>query len=324
MHPSHSRRLLPPWFAAAALVAPAAAQSVSANATTATPIVVSASTSLTSYTATVPANAPGNGVVSAWAGPAEARSQWTEIGGLGAGGLGVGLEWVQSASCYEAAPSFASTGANELLLQIPATAAAPAVVEVSAVLTGVPGSALPAFSVDVYDDGVVEVGSGGPVRWTGSATLTAQPLSVRLCSQLDQVGIGDVRLELRVFVSPDNRLSIGDVSQPCVFGAGALSAVPVFTGRGVQFSVLTASPTVLVAGLSAQPFALPPALSPAGCTLWPAPEALFLFGLLPGGFQPTVEIAVPAAARPLTLWAQGVDLQPNGLTTTNAFVVLAF
>jgi hypothetical protein len=72
-------------------------------------------------------------------------------------------------------------------------------------------------------------------------------------------------------------------------------------GLGVQ-------PALLPAGLAASPL----------CILLPRPDAL-IFQLQP---IPT-RMSIPAAVRPLHLWAQAVVLMPNGLGTTDGLQLLA-
>jgi hypothetical protein len=53
--------------------------------------------------------------------------------------------------------------------------------------------------------------------------------------------------------------------------------------------------------------------------LIPSPDHLAL--LLPAQ---SLTVPIPAAARPVTLWIQGVDLTPNGLLSTDAWAVVAW
>ena len=145
--------------------------------------------------------------------------------------------------------------------------------------------------------------------------LGPTPLPIRLRAALVQVGIGVVDLSLRVAVAPATAI-VNPTHAGCA--PAALFAYPVFEGSGVGFSVLTVDPIVLVLGLGVQPL-LVPSPFPGPCLLLPSPDLLVPI-IVPQTFW---SLPLPAAVRPVTVWAQGVLVTAAGLGTTDGFSILA-
>ncbi len=298
-----------PVFFLLLLACPAAAQSVSATLTTTTPVVAIASSSVLGASAqqSVPANTAGLQNLLVGSGGANAASSWFES----VFPTEVQVSWLQQVGVQEPAPSFAGAG-GELLFHLAAPVSTPVLVECSRLLGMTPGALAPACSIDIGDDGVVEMTGLTSASISALVVLGPQPLPIRLRSVVTQIGPGEVDLELRLRVVPQNSLVISPVGAGCD-GTTALLAAPSFVGTGVRFQTVTQDPVVLVLGLGVQPTVLP-APFPLPCLLLPSPDLLVL--LMPGQ---DLTLPLPAAVRPVTLWAQGVALTAAALATTNGF-----
>lgn len=296
-------------------LSPVVAQSVSVAVTTATPIVANAFSSVSGLSSNemLPANtAIDSYLANPLVGGAEARSQWVAFATAGE----ARAEWRQMVQVVENAPSFAGAS-GELLMHLTATSGVPVTIELSRVLGATPGAMAPACSIDVGDDGSFEVqATGSSVVTLVGIVLGPQPLAIRLRSSVAQIGNGMVDLELKVHVRPQNSLSSGVAVAGCT--GSTLFAYPTFESQGLRFVALAADPVLLVVGLSVQPVLLP-SPSPTACLLLPAPDLLVL---LVG--QSEFTLPLPPVVRPVTFWAQGVELSPLGLPTTNGYASFAF
>ncbi|HEX6812729.1 MAG TPA: hypothetical protein VF384_13970 [Planctomycetota bacterium] len=288
----------------------AAAQSVTATFATATPVATVAYSSVLGQPPVqqvVPASTPGPQFLSSPSGNTEARSTWFEYSFA----TETQVAWQQFAHVLEGGPSFA-VATGQILVDLAATSATPVTIELSRVLTAGAGTVVPACSIDVGDDGAIEMTVGTTaVVSISSITLDVQPLRIRMRSHVSQTGQGMVDLELRMRVFPNNSLAISPVGLGCA-GAGLLVAVPAFAGTGVQFTSMLFDPVVLVLGIDVQPLTAP--LFPAACPLLPRPDAL-----VPVFAGQPFTLALPAAVRPVTLWAQGVTVLPGQLLPTRGF-----
>jgi hypothetical protein len=300
----------------AMLAAIAPAQDVTLTVTTATDVVARAGSGVPGQVAqgSVPANTVTvNNVnaTSAWYAGTAALSTWSG----GASQVGGHARWDQRVDVAGAWPAFASAS-GELLVHVTATSAAPLRIELTRVVDATPGAASPAFSVDVGDDGFFELQAAG----LGSTVITgiaagAQPVPIRMRSTVAQTGQGFAAVTLDVRVLPDNAIAVNPVLPPCDLST-LLLANPVFEQTGVRFEVTTSALVVLVLGLAPQPQPIP---SPfAGCLLLPSPDALQVLT-----YGQNWTLGVPAAVRPVTVWAQGVVLESTGLATTSSYVLLA-
>jgi len=292
----------------------AVAQSVTATFLTATPVVTLAYSSVLGQPPvqqTVPASTAGPRSLFSPSGSTEALSTWYDY----AFATETQVAWQQRAEVQEAAPSFA-VATGEILVDLVATTATPVTIELVRQLTAGAGTVMPACSIDIGDDGIVEMTEAtSATLHIGSITLGVQPLRIRMRSHVSQMGLGAVDLFLMMRVFPNNSLVISAVGVNC--SLGLLEALPAFSATGVQFRSPSAYPTVLVLGLDVQPLTAP--LFPATCPLLPRPDAFF--PLLQGQ---TFTLALPAAVRPVTLWAQGVTVAPGPLLPTGGFWLSAW
>ncbi len=286
------------------------AQVVSVTFTTAAPLTARA------YSATlgllqqqiVPANQTGLQFLQPTAINAQALSEY--------GLTGNGTTWHVRAECYEVGPSFAQV-MGEVLLHVSATAPVAASIDFVHELTLTAGATGPAFSIDFGDDGIFEVTeSTSPTSGTG-LLLDPTPFPIRLKAAVTQVGAGVVDLAFGIALAPATA-QVNALAPGC---AGAqLSAYPTYAGTGVEFTVLAPGPVVLVLGLGLQPQPLPLATAPS-CLLLPAPDLLVPLVFPP---LPYFTLPLPAAVRPVSVYAQGVLVSAAGLGTTNSFSIYAF
>lgn len=301
-----NRLLLALPFLSTSLVA----QQVSITFTTVTPLVTRAYSSTFNLlqSQSVPANQVGPQWLQTNVMGAQADSEY----GIG----GNGTTWHLRTECFEVAPSFAEAS-GEVLIHVTATSPVQASVELLHQLLLTAGSAAPAFRMDFGDDGTFEVteSSIGPV--VHGALLGPTPLPIRVRASLLKVGNGTIDLALGIAVTPETA-QVNSLAGGCA--PASLFAYPVFAGSGVEFTVLAPGPIVLVLGLSLQPQPLPLAIA-SSCVLLPAPDLLVPMVAPP---LPYFTLPLPAAVRPVTLFAQGVLVSAAGLGTTNSFSIVAF
>jgi hypothetical protein len=280
--------------------------------TTATPVAVYATSPGSSQSASYPTGIGGGNFLQANTLSSQFTSGWYP----GESSEFALASWEQSAQVYAVGGS-ASSSPSELIASFTASSPVPVTIVVSRTLVASAGALVPSHSIDIFDDGLDELTVTGPASVAVSATLGPQPLRVRLRSHVTQTGVGSVNLDLRVRVEPGNNLMIQPVVQPCVWDI--INVYPSFVGSGIQCSVFTANPTVIVFGLGAQPLLLPPLSTSVQCQLLPSVDfAAFV------PFSQPLELALPAPVRPVTLWIQGLALTPNGLATSNALTVIAW
>ena len=262
---------------------------------------------------TVPAGTVGFNVLLPQTPAALVDSRWLNHFGT----LEAGCRWHQSVEVFSPAPAFAKTNLNELLLRLTATAQTPVTIELSRSVSFSPGAIAPDFGIDFGDDGTFDLVETSPALIAFGAVLGPQTVDVRLRSRLSQTGVGSIALDLEVRVVPHNSLVILPAVLPC--GPAEVHVLPTFAGQGVECFSFLVTPTVLVLGLQLQPVSLPPLPSGTSCTLLPSPD---LLSFAPPG-QP-LTVPLPASARPLTLWIQGVGVTANGFASSNAFGVTAW
>jgi hypothetical protein len=292
----------------------AVAQAVTATFVTATPVVTVAYSSALGQPPVqqvVPASTAGPQFLHSPSGNTEARSTWYEY----AFATETQVAWQQRAEVQEGAPSFA-VATGEILVDLVATSATPVTIQLSRMLTAGAGTVVPACSIDVGDDGIAEMTEAtSATTLVSSITLDVLPLRIRMRSHVSQIGQGSVDLSLLMRVLPNNSLVISPVGVNC--SLGLLEALPAFTGRGAQFKNPSGYPVVLVLGLDAQPLTAP--LFSAMCPLLPRPDAL-----VPLFAGQLFTLALPAAVRPVTLWAQGVTISSGPLLPTGGFWLSAW
>lgn len=169
--------------------------------------------------------------------------------------------------------------------------------------------ASPVPSIDVFDDGVLEVGPQVPFT-TLPIVLGPTPTIVRVRIDANQVNSGSSGLRLNCFPDGDaqvTRWTVGCAAVP-------FAAVPTFDGNflteGLAFPG-SATIGVLSVGLQGNLLGTSGSLP---CLLLPAPEVL-----LPTTSSLITPIVVPPALRPFSFFGQGVGFGPNGLVTGDAF-----
>ncbi len=234
---------------------------------------------------------------------------------------GVLVELWQRATTVGAGPVSASLSTGVFVLQISNPTSVAAQLELSRVLTG-SNSAAASFVVDVGNDGSVEFTDSSPSPVVSLAlTIGPTPLAVRIQSQLTSSLAGTVDCQLQLLVSPTAGIS----TSTAVLGCDPLhiqQLLPTFAGdlqiRSFE-TVPIVAPEVVVLGLGLQPVLLAPLSSTSlPCLLLPSPD---LVAFLPPG--QTLDLPLPAAVRPISLWVQGVVWYATGLQTTNGSLVLA-
>lgn len=305
------------------LLAPAVAQTVSLQVRTLS--VVTARASLAGgagNTQSVPANALlPQAILQAQDTSATSSATMDVTWGASTGSWFATFGLSQSAYVLVPALPTAVAEANpvDLLLELAATQ--PAVVDIglsqSFYSTQVSPPAFP-YSVDLGNDGAIEWDESSPASIAlPPITIGPVPTLLRVRTAMVQTGPGGQTSNLMVYVSPHNDLQ----TQPLA-GCNNLNPFvvqPVFPGRGVEVYVASSNdPVVGVFGLSSQPQLLSP-LFQSTCWLVPSPD--FLVYLPP--MVPFL-LPIPAAVRPVTVWAQGVGVTPLGLTTTSGEIITAF
>lgn len=297
-----------PLLALSLLSTALAAQQVSVTFTTETPLTARAYSATYNLlqTQSVPANQVGPQWLVAGAIGAQAESEY----GIG----GNGTTWHLETECYEAAPSFAEAS-GEVVIRVTATSPVQARVELLHQLLLTAGSAA-AFQMDFGDDGTFEVTESSVGPLVHSALLGPTPLAIRVRASLLKVGNGSIDLALGIAVTPETA-QVNSLAGGCA--PASLIAYPVFAGSGVEFTVLAPGPVVLALGLALQPQPLPFPIASA-CLLLPAPDLLVPMVAPP---LPYFTLPLPAAVRPVTLFAQGVLITATGLGTTNSYSIVA-
>jgi hypothetical protein len=167
----------------------------------------------------------------------------------------------------------------------------------------------PRADIDVGNDGSIDIQHGD---WNGPVPvyqLGTQPLVARVILDAAMAQPGSLFSDLVVALEPANDVT----TSPAVIGCSNFAPLvqASFLGSGIRIANLipTATIKVFVLGLDTQPLLLPPA-GPLPCLLLPRPDLLVFLPAFAGFEQP-----LPASARPLTLWVQGVELDLGALRT---------
>ena len=287
--------------------------------TAATPLVAAAQTGSASATQSVPAGPlPPIGQCQAGVFTAGAYVLWHVENATNE----LWFEALQVATGSSASAS-ASSGVHDFLLQLTAPLATPVAITGTLSLDLAVGQPVPLVYVDVGDDGwneVVPVTAPGAEANLAVVTLGSVPLPVRVRLQNQIAGPAHSIVRLRLTVRPSNLLRIDRV----VIGCSPLETLdpqPSFAGTGVDFHVSgsTANASVLVLGLQLQPIVLPSsAIFP--CIVAPSADVLIpFFGIT----LQTFTLPLPAAVRPVNVFAQLVQLFGSDLRVTSGYCVQA-
>ncbi|HEX5051320.1 MAG TPA: hypothetical protein VFZ65_06080 [Planctomycetota bacterium] len=215
-------------------------------------------------------------------------------------------------------PTSAISDTGDLRLEFAAAGATPAQFSCQITVLADAGNPTPLVEVDVGADGVIDFTQntfpGGIVPAAFGVTPT--PVIVRVRSSLTTPGL--TRVYVTLDAVPSNNLVIDQVIGGCA--TRNLLVEPTFTGQGVAIFAggVPFHPTVIVLGLNTSLLQLP-AIGGLPCLLLPSPDLL----VARLTYEP-YELPIPAAARPISFWAQGVAVQPNALVTTPGYRVQAF
>ena len=214
--------------------------------------------------------------------------------------------------------SYGELGQSELLVTFSANVAAPWRLEGELWPTLTPSLGGLLFSVDIGNDGTIDwtPTTFGPIGAFG-ADLVTQPLVVRIIyhGATSALAGGSARLDLRV-VPGD--LSAVPMPTNC-YNGNPYQVDPLFSpNAGFRLSTAWGDyATWQVLGFALQPTPLPITLTgtPVPCTLWPTTDWVIR--------TPTLFLQVPAAVRPLTIYAQSLHLFAGDLRPSDTFVITA-
>ncbi|MBL8734120.1 MAG: hypothetical protein JNN13_17230, partial [Planctomycetes bacterium] len=212
-----------------------------------------------------------------------------------------------------------SAGPHELLIEFAASAPIAARLELAAQQIVTAGATAPSLQLDLGNDGsidIVDLGVMPPT--TQQVVIGLQPLRLRLLVDATLTSAGLAQHTFVVRLLPDNDLTIQPTIASCRGGDPLPALVePTFADRGLRlWQPFVGVPAVMVVGLAPQPTLL--SLGAFGpCFLLPTPDFV-LFE--PSGF---VDIALPAAARPLTFYAQSVLLEGGSLVVGDGYTINA-
>lgn len=176
----------------------------------------------------------------------------------------------------------------------------------------------PLWQVDVGNNGIYEYDNGMGQLPILSRTIGPQPYQIRIRTAAILQQQGTMSFSYRLRITPDSGVGV----TPAMPGCAALDVpvVPIFPNAGADVLWLGLPPWpwlplhLGVLGLGLSPVLLPTPLAVApNCLLLPSPDLTFLVT------PQATTLAIPAAVRPVQLWAQCVSLEPAGLGTTNGY-----
>jgi hypothetical protein len=212
-------------------------------------------------------------------------------------------------------PASAGVDPGELLFQL--TAPAPRWVFVAGFVDSFtpPGLPAPQIELDLFDDGVVE--------WSTSASFAPihvlvgpTPVPVRFRCTATLPANGWAQGAGRLDITPDNRVDVYTLMQGCLPN-DFLRVEAAFAHNGVRLRVPPGELCVGVLGLAAQPLLLA-TYGGFPCMLLPSPDVLLLIP------QAGYDLPIPAAARPIDVYAQAVRVGFQSLQTTTGYRASAY
>lgn len=207
---------------------------------------------------------------------------------------------------------------TEILIEYTAPVPTPVYLEISIEMQMPAGATAPSLNVDINNNGIIDVSSGNP-SGGGIFVIGTQPFAVRLQSTANFSLDGDMIASIHVNVTPRNQLSIYTAATGCL--APGLSVAPSFLGTGLvaEQRMPHNAPSVLVLGLQMQPILLSSAnpLTSLPCLLIPRPD--FTVAMVNSNY----ELAIPAAVRPINIYAQRVGFYFGGLFTSPGYFINA-
>jgi hypothetical protein len=231
------------------------------------------------------------------------------------GSTGLAFDVSQNCQVPSGATSAAS-GPFDLLVDLAAPTSTDVMLDLAKTQITSVGLPAPLLRVDIGNDGTFEFIETQMASSQFALTLGPTPVPVRIVMDMAiaQTGIAYSHLQLRVLPSANTFVT------PYIASCSDRQYAVLPTFRGDLQCEVTAPATVLsvaVFGLGTQPVLLGATYS-GPCLLLPTPDLVV--------FAPAssaVTLTIPQAARPITIWTQGVTVEPVGLTTTSAYRVQA-
>jgi hypothetical protein len=303
------------------LAAPLAAQSVGVSLSAWTPLTATITDGVAISTNTWPAGPLGiygsfKTSLPSTAGLVQATATWTDS----AWDNGAFAQLEHVISNPGSLPTIsASVGPHEFLVELTATAPVTADIKFLRWDQLWPGVGSPGVQLDYDNDGTIDVSS---VSTLTPPELTRQygpqPFCVRIIVNAALQGAPLAATTLRLIATPQNDLAITEIVAKCnpVAPSPPPFVQPSFVGQGITVSL--AGLGVMVFGASPQPVLLG-ILSGVPCILVPSPDIVL--------FEPwgPLNVPLPASLRPLTFYAQGVELSStSSLIPTEGYAITAF
>lgn len=182
--------------------------------------------------------------------------------------------------------------------------------------------AMQQVSIDLDDDGVLELSDQTMPQLDYVRALGPVPLRIRVRLQGTLTQPDLAHLAVGITALPGPATSVHTVANACTMVAFQIE--PTLFGDQLGLTAECQGncvPRLFVLGLGLQPQVLP-SISPWCGLLLPSPDLVLLAG--PGSSSTPTMLALPAAARPIDIYAQAVWVWPNALITTDAFRVAAY
>ncbi|MFK7739890.1 MAG: hypothetical protein AB8H80_06165 [Planctomycetota bacterium] len=212
-------------------------------------------------------------------------------------------------------------GPNEILVEIQSSSPTNATLRLESFGVSGPGISTNSYSIDFRDDGSIEVDETLQTLNSAefSVALSQQPLPIRIRATTAALA-SYVQTSLGIFVRPDNGVDIEAAAAGCNSTSFDLNCAQQFGGADVRFDmdpgiVNLGIPNVLVLSLGVDPILLPGTNQGLPCLLLPSPEAVLTTS--------SYDLQIPAAVRPIRVWAQSVYLRQGALRTTTAYRLTA-
>lgn len=301
------------------LSVPVLAQTVTTSFAALAPLTLQATDGSTTGTTTIPAGPLGGWVSSFAVAPdAVAHVGWyreqTSVRAFGY--IEFGAQIISGSTA-----SNARSGPHEFLLEFAATGPAPARLTFHRDTTLSIGAAWPLVQLDVDNDGTIDVPNLSMLTdWQLDVpTFGTQPLRIRVLADAALVGAGRSTTKVSFSLEPSNDAAVTSVVAGCAVPLFPdFTVVPSFADRGIDVYAASGVFRVIVIGLSPQPLILPsPLVGP--CLLLPSLDIV-----VPPDFGSTflqVHLPLPPAMRPVTFYAQAVELFDFG--TSDVYRVVA-
>jgi hypothetical protein len=229
---------------------------------------------------------------------------------------GLALDVAQNCQLGSGATSAAS-GPFDVRVDLAAPTNTEVTLELTKLLITSAGLPAPVLRVDIGNDGTFEFTETSMPSVQAVLTLgpTRVPVRIVMDMAITQTGVAHSHLWLRVL--PYTYMSVTSYVAGC--SDYQYAALPTFGG---DLQCAPSAPATLLSvavfGLGTQPVLLGGTYR-GPCVLLPTPDLVV--------FAPAsspVTLTIPQAARPITIWTQGVLLEPVGLTTTPAYRVQAW